>query len=390
MPTPKTPKLITSLEWILIIAVAIAQLFAIGRLAENIIFVVIGMAIFSLLGLWRSSKRILNYLNVVTQCFIIAILSFWGKIYSYQLLFLVVVIRNCLILKRLEQYIFSALIVAVVFLIQTYRFNHQELAVQIVQGQGEVILIMLNLLFGLLTFALQLLIDKILIEEQNKQELAIANHKLRDYALRVEELAIVKERNRIAREIHDAMGHSLTVFNLYLEAALRLMPTDLEESQNLIKEAKQVGTKVLAEVRQAVTSLRSDPLEGVSLTEAINNLTNEFHRTTGVLPQTEVVLEVLPPQVLSNTIFRIVQESLTNICKHAEAKQVSISLVQSADVLNLTIADDGKGFDISKNTTGFGLQGMKERAIALSGELEIITAPQQGCKLQAKIPLGLL
>ncbi len=76
--------------------------------------------------------------------------------------------------------------------------------------------------------------------------------------------------------------------------------------------------------------------------------------------------------------------------KHAEAKQVSISLVQSADVLNLTIADDGKGFDISQNTTGLGLQGMKERAIALSGELEIITAPQQGCRLQAKIPLQAL
>lgn len=208
--------------------------------------------------------------------------------------------------------------------------------------------------------------------------------------MRIEELATVKERNRIAREIHDSLGHSLTVFNLYLEAALRLLSTEPQEAEALIREAKQVGTTVLGEVRQSVTSLRNDPLNSISLPEAIHNLTSEFHRSTGILPHTEIILDTSLPQLLSITIFRIIQESLTNICKHAEANHVSINLIQSADIIHLTITDNGKGFDLSKNTTGFGLQGMKERATALSGELEIITAPQQGCKLQAKIPLQFL
>ena len=91
--------------------------------------------------------------------------------------------------------------------------------------------------------------------------------------------------------------------------------------------------------------------------------------------------------MLANTIFRIIQESLTNICKHADANLVSVNLIQSENVIDLVITDNGKGFDLSKNTTGFGLQGMKERAIAISGEIEIVTAPQMGCKLQARIPI---
>ena len=389
MPS-KTPRIIIILEWALISFVVISQLLMINRLKESIGLIFIGLAIFSGLGMWRSPKKIFNYTNTIVQCFIITAFTIWGKIYSYQLLFLVVVIRSCLILRGFEQFVVSGCVFVSTCAIHSYRLANQQLPLQLADNQPEFIWLNLNLLFGLLIFSFQLLVDKILVEEQNKQELAIANQRLRDYALRVEELATVKERNRIAREIHDSLGHSLTVFNLYLEAALRLLSTDQQEAETLIREAKQVGTKILAEVRESVTTLRSDPLDGISLLEAIHNLTTEFQRSTGVLTQTEIILDTPPPQILAITIFRIIQESLTNICKHAEANNVSINLIQSTDIINLTISDNGKGFDLANNMTGFGLQGMKERTIALSGELEIITAPQHGCKLKARIPILVL
>lgn len=394
MPS-KTPRIIIILEWALISFVVISQLLMINRLKESIGLIFIGLAIFSGLGMWRSPKKlpkkmpkkIFNYVNTIIQCFIITALTILGKIYSYQLLFLVVVIRSCLILRGFEQFVVSGCVFVSACAIHSYRLANQQLPLQLADNQPEFIWLNLNLLFGLLIFSFQLLVDKILVEEQNKLELATINQKLRSYALRIEDLATIKERNRIAREIHDSLGHSLTIFNLYLEAALRLMPTDQQEAECLIREAKQVGITVLSEVRQSVASLRSDPLDEISLTEAIHNLTNDFHRSTGISPKTQIVLDKPPPKMLANTIFRIIQESLTNICKHADANLVSVNLIQSENVIDLVITDNGKGFDLSKNTTGFGLQGMKERAIAISGEIEIVTAPQMGCKLQARIPI---
>ena len=262
MPS-KTPRIIIILEWALISFVVISQLLMINRLKESIGLIFIGLAIFSGLGMWRSPKKlpkkIFNYVNTIVQCFIITALTIWVKIYSYQLLFLVVVIRSCLILRGFEQFVVSGCVFVGACAIHSYRLAHQQLPLQLADNQPEFIWLNLNLLFGLLIFSLQLLVDKILVEEQNKLELAIINQKLRNYALRIEDLATIKERNRIAREIHDSLGHSLTVFNLYLEAALRLMPTDQQEAECLIREAKQVGITVLSEVRQSVASLRSDP-----------------------------------------------------------------------------------------------------------------------------------
>ena len=113
-------------------------------------------------------------------------------------------------------------------------------------------------LFGGILLSLQLLIDRILAEKQAKEELAIANQRIRNYALKAEENGSLQERNRIAREIHDSLGHSLTALNLHLEMAVKLSQIKPEKSREVLVEAKRLGSIALRDVRQSVSTLRSD------------------------------------------------------------------------------------------------------------------------------------
>jgi signal transduction histidine kinase len=234
-----------------------------------------------------------------------------------------------------------------------------------------------------------------LTERQNQAQLAnvnaqieAANAQLRQYALRIEDLATVQERNRIAREIHDALGHSLTVFNLHLEAALRLLETDPAEAKDLLIEAKQLGKAALNEVRQSVSALRSNPLQTQPLTVAITALVAEFQRSTGITPICKLEFDESISGEIKIAIYRIVQESLTNIYKYAEATMVKIEVTTLDQVLQALIEDNGKGFNLDQNTTGFGLQGMRERAQALGGNLEILTDSETGCRVILRCPLS--
>ena len=115
---------------------------------------------------------------------------------------------------------------------------------------------------------------------------------------------------------------------------------------------KQLNARTLQEVRQSVAALRSDPLEKQSLSEAIAELIAEFQRSTGILPTSTIQLKKSLDHEQNIAIYRIVQESLTNICKYASATEVNIAIVQSAIDLQVIVEDNGKGFDVSQNTTG--------------------------------------
>jgi signal transduction histidine kinase len=265
------------------------------------------------------------------------------------------------------------------------------------------------LLFGGILLSLQLLIDRILAEKQAKEELAIANQRIRTYALKAEENGSLQERNRIAREIHDSLGHSLTALNLHLEMALKLSQIQPEKSHEVLKEAKRLGSVALNDVRQSVSTLRSDPLQDRDLATAIAKLADEFSRSSQIQPVCDLQLPDQLPQPIATTIYRIVQEALTNISKYAQATEVMISIHTFPNELKLHIVDNGCGFTPTNNTTGFGLQGMRERVLSLHGHFEIISTPtprpvqlfgkqhswrttaevvQPGCQIIAIIPLS--
>lgn len=205
---------------------------------------------------------------------------------------------------------------------------------------------------------------------------------------RIEEMATLEERNRIARDIHDSLGHALVALNIQIETVLALWKDNPNQAHEFLVEAKQLGSEALQAVRESVSDMRSDPLQGKLLEEAIATLVQEFHYTTGVLPECRLHLTHPSSHQVSTTVYRIVQEGLTNICKYAEATNVKIQLESTSSGLSLTLQDNGKGFRVDDNRTGFGLQGMQERVTAVGGQLEIASEPGAGCRITAKFPRG--
>lgn len=224
--------------------------------------------------------------------------------------------------------------------------------------------------------------------ESAKEELRRALKQERDLNQRIEELATLEERNRIARDIHDSLGHLLTGLNVQMETALALWKVNPERAYAFLSKAKQLGSDALQATRQSVSDLRFDPLEGRSLQEAVAVLTQNFYRATGMQPVCQIQLDRSLSPRLNTVLYRVVQEGLTNICKHANATTVSIQ-IQSAELnLSLRLQDNGTGFQVDANQTGFGLQGMRERVTVLGGELSILSQPGAGCCISLFLPLN--
>jgi signal transduction histidine kinase len=242
-------------------------------------------------------------------------------------------------------------------------------------------------MFAGILLSLQLLIDRMLAEQKAKEELSIANQRIRNYAIKAEEIGSLQERNRIAREIHDSLGHSLTTLNLYLEMAVKFAHIQPERSHEVLIEAKRLGSIALQDVRQSVSTLRSDPLQGKDLPIALHRLVEEFQQSSQIESRCDLDLPLLIPSEVAITIYRIVQEGLTNITKYAQANKASIKVKTTATEIELRIIDDGCGFNTTYNSSGFGLQGMRERVTSLQGKFEIVSSPGQGCQIMAIIPL---
>ncbi|MES1026584.1 response regulator [Gloeocapsa sp. BRSZ] len=222
--------------------------------------------------------------------------------------------------------------------------------------------------------------------QQAEVELRKALEQERVLNQRIEEMATLEERNRIARDIHDSLGHSLVALNIQMETALTLWQQDPDTAYTFLAEAKQLGSQALSAVRQSVSEIRSDPLQGQTLEIAIAALVQNFHHTTGILPECCIDLSQPLSSVLSTAVYRIIQEGLTNICKYAAATGVKICIQTTQTELLLVLEDNGKGFRVDENRIGFGLQGMRERTAALGGNLEMQSEPGSGCRITARFP----
>ena len=215
-------------------------------------------------------------------------------------------------------------------------------------------------------------------------ELQSANDKLRQYADQVEELATLKERNRLAREIHDSLGHYLTVVIVQIEAAMALIEKDRERSLDGLRKAQGLAQKGLAEVRESVAVLRAPRTEAGSLIESLNNLFEEC-RVSGLAAEFRLIGT---PRALSASaelaLYRAAQEGLTNVRKHSQAQAATVTLDYAAEAVWLRVHDAGIGATEPKK--GFGLVGMHERVTHLGGELRIATAANEGFTLEVGLP----
>jgi len=248
--------------------------------------------------------------------------------------------------------------------------------------------------FGLLCgMVFVILFSHIVLSEQNFRgdierlytELSAANKKLREYAIQVEELAVVQERNRLARDIHDGLGHYLTALNMQIKAAQALLDKDHLRAMDALTKAQSLAEGALSDVRQSVAALREDPALSQPLPEAVDSLLSEC-RTEGLVAELKTTGEyrLLPPQA-DMTLYRVAQEALTNVRKHALASRVDLILQYGVDTVCLTVRDNGIGADVPEG--GFGLFGLRERVQLLHGNMSIRTAPQRGFCIEVELPL---
>ena len=221
-------------------------------------------------------------------------------------------------------------------------------------------------------------------ERDARTELAEANQLLRDHANQVEELATTKERNRLAREIHDSVGHYLTVVNVQIGAARTVLDQDRPRALEHLSKAQSLTQEGLAEVRQSVAALRASPIESRPLPQALALLIDEWN-AAGLNANMEISGKPrsLTPQT-NLTLYRAGQEALTNVAKHADAMRVDVRLDYGDDRVSLTIEDDGSGAGNSEG--GFGLLGVRERVQLLNGSVRVRTKPGEGFTLGVEVP----
>jgi signal transduction histidine kinase len=218
-------------------------------------------------------------------------------------------------------------------------------------------------------------------------KLEAANRQLALYVTQAEELATSKERNRLAREIHDSLGHYLTVINVQLEAARAVMAADPARALDALVKAQTLAREGLGAVRQSVAALRESPLSQRSLAEAIATLVEESN-SAGILSELVVQGAWRPLDAKSElALYRAAQEGLTNVRKHARASRVDLLLDFSHPAkVRLVIQDNGVGAAAQGANGGFGLVGIRERVSLLGGELQMATAPGEGYRLAVELP----
>lgn len=229
--------------------------------------------------------------------------------------------------------------------------------------------------------------------EISNAELEEAHTQLKKYADEVEELTIVRERTRLAREIHDSLGHYLSILTIQLETIGKLQEHDPARATAEIAEARQVSVQAMQEVRNAVAALRPTSIANLSLPDALTQLVDEFEHNS---PEITLALDletVLPPLSpdLQVALYRATQEALTNVRKHARATKVLVRLRYENEQLELIIRDNGKGpnniSSMKQENTGFGLVGLRERVELLRGTVKTGQIEPSGFQVTIQIPL---
>ena len=226
----------------------------------------------------------------------------------------------------------------------------------------------------------------LLDEGRARTALDEAHQRLREYAAQIETMATIAERNRLAREIHDNVGHYLTSIHIQLAAARALLEKNPVQAGSAIEKAQVLTREGLGQIRGSVAALRTLPTENRSLLEALADLVRETQNAG--IAVTLSLLDTLPAlsSQVKFTLYRIAQEGLTNVRKHAQAGHIELILdCTNISLVKLGVKDDGVG--AISTTEGFGLLGVHERIQALDGQLRTVSKPGEGFLLEVELPI---
>jgi two-component system NarL family sensor kinase len=197
------------------------------------------------------------------------------------------------------------------------------------------------------------------------------------------------ERRRLARELHDGIGQTLTALKQQLEVVEHTSAADLPDpARARLRDATELAAQALRETRELSRLLRPQILDDLGLEPALTWMTRTFGERTGIaLEVTLAGLETRLPAELETLAYRLVQEALNNIAKHAQARQVRIEARCAGGWLTLLVGDDGRGFDPGSPTgDGSGLRGMRDRVELFGGRIDIDARPGGGTRISARVP----
>ncbi|HYW90099.1 MAG TPA: sensor histidine kinase, partial [Chloroflexota bacterium] len=221
----------------------------------------------------------------------------------------------------------------------------------------------------------------------NQAAAAIENARLYE---RTREYAVVEERNRLARELHDSVTQSLFSVSLLSEAALSLLERDPSKARERLERANELAQGALAEMRALIFQLRPMTLQEEGLLSAIKKHLAALLSRHGRVVELKVTGSVRRlPAGVEEAAFRIVQESLNNVVKHANAPRAQVALYFEQRVLKLSTADNGVGFDPNARPRAhtMGMASMRERAESVGGHISVESAPARGTRVSADLPL---
>jgi signal transduction histidine kinase len=223
------------------------------------------------------------------------------------------------------------------------------------------------------------------IQRQQRRALSEANQRLAQYTATLDQLATQRERNRLARELHDILAHSLSSLAVQLEAIKTIWDSNPAKARLMLEQALATTELGLAETRRALQALRASPLEDLGLALAIAEHAQSAAQRSGLQVVLDLPEKVFPlPAPVEQDIYRVAQEAIENARHHSRAQEISVSLVQADGQLILTVSDNGQGFDpeMQLDGPGLGLRGMRERAAMSGGELSVKSQPGQGTAVQ--------
>lgn len=310
---------------------------------------------------------------------------------DFKIAFYLILAKSCILLNR-KDVIFITVVSGILYMlliaqsipmiVEFNRTNHNQLLEAYLKDLNNTDVIIrravINNFGGYITASIfVILFCFVVVAEQKSRQKAEA------LTQQIETLASSLERSRIAREIHDSLGHSLTTLDIQLELAQRFYNKNPNKAIDSLNIAKDLSSECLTTVRNSVQSIRQT---NFNLNQALATLVEQVVKNQSFVIHLNSELPQLPIQT-SHQLYCIVQEAITNIQKHGFAKVVIIKGYQNNQGIILEIIDDGQGFDVNAHHTGFGLRGMQERIQILGGELQIKSTFGKGTRIQVWIPV---
>jgi signal transduction histidine kinase len=328
---------------------------------------------------WKVSQRRLYILGSFSLL-LLCLFAGWG----FDLILYVLIAKACFLISRRDLGIFllfgggiwTGLQAWVVYQFTTHYDQYRSELVENQQGSFLSTAVGNTGLY-IVASTFVLLMSAIILQEQRSRA------KAEQLAAEVEVLAATVERSRIAREIHDSLGHRLTTLDVQLELAQKLQTRDPDRAQQSIDIAKQLAHQCLQDVRHAVHSMANQSFD---LNHAVHNLIQPLQANPELKLETRIDFPATLPATLGHQIYCIIQEGLTNIQRHSKATQIQLQGYTIDQHIHVELSDNGIGFNLDQASKGFGLRSMNERAQLIGGNLALRSFPNNGTQIHLSIP----